>query len=445
MAVKHDEQYVDGIKAFETFGAELEEIQNTPTKRCWYDSIRPVCYAKAPTIDQDNLSVQRFLEFLQIFISMEKNQPYLNENELKKKWERNRAYADRLIDEGGVSTELFKKAFGAENTRRFFHQVFFGADWYKPLSVQLRQIDMFLEQKDTDGISNREKIFRNQHIIQRLGTTDKSRSYEDSDEETAADEGQSGTVIQNGKLIGYGIHILNEDIYPLQSFRIYLRKCGLSGKLDLSGCSDLLFVDVYHNQISAINVSGAKSVRILGIQDNQIESLSTEDLTACQGIDAGMNRLTSLDLRNNHELVELYINDNQFTNIELRNCPKLKFFYCHNNFITELDTTSNPQIRHLNATGNPMKHIRSIAPQRDGQLPLELKAEGNGTVGLKFNPVYNAQWKETGEWQQTYFAYPQKGHTFEGWYDEQGKLLSAEMEWEDEYGTSRILTARFGK
>ena len=140
--------------------------------------------------------------------------------------------------------------------------------------------------------------------------------------------------------------------------------------------------------------------------------------------------------------MELYINDNDFTGVELTHNAKLKYFYCHNNRIASLDTTANPLLRHLDATGNPMKRIRALAPQRDERLPLELTAEGGGTVGLKFNPVYNAQWKETGEWRQTYFAYPDAGAAFDGWYDPQGRC-SAEPVWQDEYGSSRVLTARF--
>ncbi len=141
--------------------------------------------------------------------------------------------------------------------------------------------------------------------------------------------------------------------------------------------------------------------------------------------------------------MELYINDNRFTQIDLTSCPKLKYFYCHNNQISELDTTGNPLLRHLNATGNPMKRIRALAPQREKALPLELTADGPGCVGLKFNPVYNAQWKETGEWQQTYYAYPQEGHAFAGWFDADGNKLSDEPEWQDEYGASRVLRAEF--
>ena len=295
----------------------------------------------------------------------------------------------------------------------------------------------FYDQTDERGVSNRDKLAQRQHIIRRVDTTAKDKSIE------AAEGRHDGVVIMDGKLIGFGIHIFNEDIYPLQSFEIYLRNCDLVGRLDLSGCGDLLFVDVYHNRLSAVDVSGAGALRILGLQDNQIEALDVRDLRACQGIDAGMNRLSELDVSQNSELVELYVNDNRLTAIDLSSCPKLKYFYCHNNDIEVLDTRANPLLRHLNATGNPLKRILSLAPQRDEPLPLELTAGEGGRVGLKFNPVYNAQWKETGEWQQTCYAYPDKGRHFMGWYDSEENLLSMDEEWLDTYGASRILTARF--
>ena len=89
-----------------------------------------------------------------------------------------------------------------------------------------------------------------------------------------------------------------------------------------------------------------------------------------------------------------------------------------------------------------MKSIRSLAPQQEEKLPLELYADNGGCVGLKFNPIYNAQWKETGEWQQSYYAYPDDGFRFDGWY-ESGEKVFEEETWIDEYGTSRILQARF--
>ncbi len=298
-------------------------------------------------------------------------------------------------------------------------------------------LNRFLSYTDENGETNLEKIKRYQKILRRLDSTDKSRSTEASDRAFS-----DGIVTEDGKVIGFGIHIYNKDVYPLKSFEIYLRNCKLSGELDLSGQEDMVFLDLYHNGIGGVKTGFLPAMRIFGVQDNRIEELDVGGMPACQGIDAGFNRLKELDVSKNGELVELYINDNDFTKIDLSHNSRLKYFYCHNNRMTELDTTNNPFLRHLNATDNPMKHIRSLAPQREGKLPLEVRAGEGGCVGLKFNPVYNAQWKETGEWQQSYYAYPEEGHTFVGW-EENGKIIHTEKEWIDEYGTSRILTAVF--
>jgi len=297
----------------------------------------------------------------------------------------------------------------------------------------------FFEIVDENGISNLEKVKENQKIIRRVDSTDKNKSYEESKDDIFS----NGIVIENDKLIGFGIHIFNEDVYPLQSFEIYLRNCNLVGDLDISDCDDMVFLDVYHNKITSIATNSMASMRILGIQDNCIKEIDVSGMPVCQGIDAGMNELSALDVSNNKELVELYINDNHFTSIDLSQNEKLKYFYCHNNQISELDTTNNPLLRHLNASGNPMKAIKSLAPQREQKLPLELYASEGGYVGLKYYPVYNAQWKETGEWKQSYHAYPEENCKFVGWFDETGEIVSDEAEWIDEYGTSRILKARF--
>ena len=305
----------------------------------------------------------------------------------------------------------------------------------------------FFSQVDEAGISNVEKAETRRHVIRRVATTSKDKSYEDADGviDNRADGLPIGVVEVDGKLAGLGIHILNEDVYPLQSFEIYLRDCDLVGRLDLSDCVDMVFVDLYRNRISSIDVSNMPSLRILGLQGNQIAALDPRELPACQGIDIGMNRLESIDVSRNPELVELYVNDNRLTSLDTSHNAKLKYLRCQNNALTELDTTDNPLLRHLYATGNPLVHIRALAPGDTSDRPLELTAAEGGHVGLSFNPIYNAQWKETGEWEQSYHAYPRNGFVFAGWYDENGSLLSREADWVDEYGTSRVLRADFTK
>lgn len=304
----------------------------------------------------------------------------------------------------------------------------------------------FFEQVDEAGVTNARKAEENHHVIRRVPTTSKDQSYEDAADEGGRVDGLPiGVVEVEGKLVGFGIHILNEDVYPLQSFEIYLRGCDLVGDLDLSGCADVVFVDVYRNRISSVEVAGMPSLRILGLQGNELTVLDPRELPACQGIDIGMNRLESIDVSCNPELVELYVNDNRLTSIDTSHNAKLKYLRLQNNAITELDTTANPLLRHLYATGNPLKRIRALAPGGDGKRPLQLIATEGGSVGLSFNPIYNAQWKETGEWEQSYHAYPDEGFAFAGWYDENGGLASNDADWVDEYGASRILEARFSE
>ncbi|MCR4940581.1 MAG: hypothetical protein K5930_10820 [Treponemataceae bacterium] len=310
-------------------------------------------------------------------------------------------------------------------------------------SGRLDGIGRFYAIKDENGVSNLEKAESLHKILRRVDTTNKNQSVEVVTDSSLDKEYPFGVAVENGKIVGFGIHIFNEDVYPLQSFEIYLRNCQLTGTIDLSNYTDMVFLDVYHNKITGIEAKNMPSMRIFGIQDNQISELDVSELPACQGIDAGFNLLSRLDVSKNPELVELYINDNKFTEIDLSHNPKLKYFYCHNNRITKLDTTANPLLRHLNASGNPMKSIKSYAPQRETLLPLNITAGTGGSIGLKYNPIYNAQWKETGEWEQTYFAYPDSGYVFEGWYDKSGKKVSTEATWVDEYGTSRELTAKF--
>lgn len=306
---------------------------------------------------------------------------------------------------------------------------------------ELEKINKFFAQKDEKGVTNLAKTAK-ANVIKRLPTTSTSQSYE-SGEMTASDY-PVGVYVENGRLIGFGIHILNDDVYPLQYFEVSGRGMDLVGNLDLSGCADIRYIDVYNNRISGVNVTGMTDLRILGVQNNRITAIDPTTLVNLQGIDAGLNRLTSIDVSKNPDLVELYVNDNQLTEIDISNNQKLKYFYCHNNKITTLDTTQNPYLRHLNASGCPMTSIRSLAPQREERLPLEVYAEGGGTVGLMYYPVYDAQWKETGEWAQSYHAYPNDDYAFVGWY-ENGKLVSEQTTWVDTYGTSRILVAKFIK
>jgi len=132
LSVHHDEAWQSGIDAFTACAHAWDDMPEFPTQPRWYDDIRPVCIAKAPNRDQDDASLQCFLEALGVFVQMEKAAPLLADEDHARKWQINKGYSDGLIDEGGVSTDLWTAALGAENVRRFFDEVFFGPTCYRP-------------------------------------------------------------------------------------------------------------------------------------------------------------------------------------------------------------------------------------------------------------------------------------------------------------------------
>ena len=71
LSVRHDEAFDQGIEAFKAFAPEISSMKDIPTRPCWYDDIRPVCYSKAPTTDQDSAAIKGFLDFLALFVRME--------------------------------------------------------------------------------------------------------------------------------------------------------------------------------------------------------------------------------------------------------------------------------------------------------------------------------------------------------------------------------------
>ena len=232
------------------------------------------------------------------------------------------------------------------------------------METTLNRLLDFFDIEDENGVSNLDKVHKYQKILRRVETTDKNKSVEAAPNSTETGDIPNGIIMENGKIIGLGIHIYNEDVYPLKSFEINLRNCDLIGELDISDCADMVFLDLYHNRITSVKSKNMPSMRIFGVQDNLLERIDVTEMPSCQGIDAGMNKLKEIDVSHNPELAELYINDNDFAEIDLSHNPKLKYFYCHNNHIVELDTRANPLLRHLNATENPMKSIPRTAAGR---------------------------------------------------------------------------------
>lgn len=126
-----DELYKSYIDKFAENCRRYEYLPPMQLRECWYDSLRPVVLARTTAPENDDEIFELFMANLETFIEMEKASPLLNEEQYGAKWEKNYEYARALVEEGGVSTELFVKSLGADKTKEFFYSVFFAPDRYK--------------------------------------------------------------------------------------------------------------------------------------------------------------------------------------------------------------------------------------------------------------------------------------------------------------------------
>jgi len=69
---------------------------------------------------------EMLVDSLSVYLEQAKELPMLSGQEVEEKLSITMEYTDGLIEKGGISTDVFKKALGEEETKKFFDTVFFG-------------------------------------------------------------------------------------------------------------------------------------------------------------------------------------------------------------------------------------------------------------------------------------------------------------------------------
>jgi Leucine-rich repeat (LRR) protein len=88
----------------------------------------------------------------------------------------------------------------------------------------------------------------------------------------------------------------------LEMFDVYYSNLTLSGNLDLSGCTELYYLDFDNNgeggnlSLTSVDVSGCSNLAVLWCNNNQITSLDLNGCISLQGLYCQQNRLTELDV-----------------------------------------------------------------------------------------------------------------------------------------------------
>lgn len=101
-------------------------LENITPSEAWYKHLLTVTsYKSGPTAADSDLEMM-LVESLHTYLTHAKQLPLLSEEQKREKLAITVEYTDGLIEKGGISTDVFKKSLGNEETKKFFDNVFFG-------------------------------------------------------------------------------------------------------------------------------------------------------------------------------------------------------------------------------------------------------------------------------------------------------------------------------
>ena len=121
-----DDRYNQLLSALAESQSNYGHLENIQASPAWYQHLLTVTTYKAGKSDADRDLDNMLVDSLKVYVEHSKQFPLLSEEEKTEKQSITLEYTDGLIEKGGISTDVFKKALGDEETKKFFDQVFFG-------------------------------------------------------------------------------------------------------------------------------------------------------------------------------------------------------------------------------------------------------------------------------------------------------------------------------
>lgn len=121
-----DEQYTQLLAALSEVQNHYDYLENIETSPAWYAHLLTVTSYKGGKADVDKDLEAMLVDSLKVYLEHSKQLAPLSEDAKAEKLAITLEYTDGLIEKGGISTDVFKKELGNEETKKFFDQVFFG-------------------------------------------------------------------------------------------------------------------------------------------------------------------------------------------------------------------------------------------------------------------------------------------------------------------------------
>ncbi len=126
VVIERDDQYNQLLNALSDAQSQYGHLEDIAASPAWYQHLLTVTTYKAGKTDADPDLEKLLVDSLHVYLEQSKEFPLLAQEEKDEKIAITSEYTDGLIEKGGISTDVFKKALGDEETKKFFDQVFFG-------------------------------------------------------------------------------------------------------------------------------------------------------------------------------------------------------------------------------------------------------------------------------------------------------------------------------
>ena len=121
-----DDTYNGLIDALSAVQEKYSDLEDFEASEAWYEHLLSVASYKSANNKQDDALKSIFMDSVQTYLDHSQNLPTLSADKKSEKLTITVEYTDGLIEKGGISTDVFKKELGNEETKNFFDNVFFG-------------------------------------------------------------------------------------------------------------------------------------------------------------------------------------------------------------------------------------------------------------------------------------------------------------------------------
>ncbi len=121
-----DAAYQEALTNLRAVGGSYSDLEDFAPTPGWYDHLLTVTAYKAGKSGQEERIRQLFADYVSTYAQTAASLEPLDAEQRAAKRQITQDYCDTMVEKGGVSTSIFKKALGDETTSDFFNLVFFG-------------------------------------------------------------------------------------------------------------------------------------------------------------------------------------------------------------------------------------------------------------------------------------------------------------------------------